>query len=50
MVTVPLANILIEETEKLFPLEGQLASDPEQVQLTEVFFEVEKLTEAPVTL
>jgi len=50
MVTVPVAYILIEETEKLFPLAGQLASDPEHVQLTEVFFEVEKLSEAPLTL
>ena len=50
MVTEPLANILIEETEKLFPLPGQLPLDPEHVQLTVVFLEVEKLTEAPLNL
>jgi hypothetical protein len=50
MVTEPWAYILIEETEKLFPLAGQLPSDPEHVQLTEVFLEVEKLSETPLNL
>ena len=45
-----MANILIDETEKPLPLEWQLASLPEHVQCTVVFREVEKVTEAPVTL
>ena len=49
IVTVPLANIFIDETEKLDPLEGQLPLDPEQVHLIEVFFEDERPTEAPLT-
>ena len=50
MVTEPLANILIDETEKPEPLEWQLPLLPEHVQCTVVFFEVEKVTEAPFTL
>ena len=48
--TEPLANILIEETEKPFPLDGQLPSVALQCHVTVVFFEVEKVTEAPLTL
>lgn len=48
--TEPLANILIEETEKPLPLLGQLPSVAEHFQLTVVFLLVDMLTEAPVTL
>ncbi len=48
--TDPFANILMDETVNPFPLDGQLPSEAEHVHLIEVDFEVDMLSEAPLTL